>query len=153
MIFSKTNSGRRALHAAALGLLLAASFTAHAANGCFANFTDLRGRSLVTIRAPLCQVLDYQPRCARVSAGTTVRFDMSFSCHPTFGGTVVDNEAEMDPTSPIGPWGSGGPYDVTFANVGEYPYFCDFHYMMGMTGSILVVPELFADGFEQAAAP
>jgi plastocyanin len=37
---------------------------------------------------------------------------------------------------------------VTFRREGEYPYFCDFHYNIGMQGSIVVDDSLFRNSFE-----
>lgn len=134
-------------------LALVATGSARAANGCFANWNDLRGRALVTVSSPNCQALDYQPRCARISAGTTVRFVLPGNgCHPTFGGRAANDGAIIDPASPIGPWSSGAN-EAVLAEVGEFPYFCDLHYRMGMSGSIDVVPELFKDSFEAPAVP
>ena len=92
----------------------------------------------------------YRPRCATISAGTTVIFRATpnFGMHPLFGGTVSAGVATIDPTSPIGSVISGTEYSVLLETPGEYPYFCDFHYADGMLGSLRVVPQLFADGFE-----
>ena len=40
------------------------------------------------------------------------------------------------------------PRTVTFPAPGEFPYYCDFHFQQGMLGSVQVVPEWFANGFE-----
>ena len=39
-------------------------------------------------------------------------------------------------------------FEAEFDVPREYPYYCDVHFAMGMFGSVLVVPETFADGFE-----
>ena len=101
---------------------------------------------LVVIDAQQCSVLDYSPRCAKVAAGTTIEFRIG-SCHPTFAGLVGDTAA-IDPDSPIPAMLSAGTYTFALNDAGEFPYFCDAHFQMGMAGSILVVPETFLDGFE-----
>lgn len=92
----------------------------------------------------------YRPRCATLSAGTTVIFRAvpDFGMHPLYGGTVAAGTATIDPSSPIGSANTGTEHVVLLEAAGEYPYFCDFHYNSGMLGSIRVVPQLFADGFE-----
>jgi hypothetical protein len=72
----------------------------------------------------------------------------NFGMHPLYGGIVVDGKATIDPESPIGSIGTGTEAERVLVESGEFPFFCDFHYDMGMMGSIRVVPELFADGFE-----
>ena len=130
-----------------LGLVLLTAQLAHAANGCSATFSDRRAQRLVVIDAQQCSVLDYSPRCAKIAAGTTVEFRIG-SCHPTFAGLVGDGTATIDPDSPIPQMLSAGTYTFALNDAGEFPYFCDAHFRMGMAGSILVVPDTFLDGFE-----
>src|SRR5687768_14322079 len=130
-----------------LGLVLLAAELAHAANGCSATFSDRRAQRLLVIDAQQCSVLDYSPRCAKVAAGTTVEFRIG-SCHPTFPGLVTGEMATIDQASPIGTMLSAGTYTFELNVAGEFPYFCDAHFRMGMAGSILVVPETFLEGFE-----
>ena len=130
-----------------LGLVLLTAQLTHAANGCSATFSDRRAQRLLVIDAQQCSVLDYSPRCAKVAAGTRVEFRIG-SCHPTFPGLVTGNSATIDPASPIGSMTAAGTYTFELNDAGEFPYFCDVHFEMGMAGSILVVPETFLDGFE-----
>ncbi len=136
-----------------LALLLAiAAAPAAAANGCLlADFQDRRGEaSIVIANDNKANPFLYRPRCVRISAGTEVRFQAlpNFGMHPLFAGAVVAGVATFDPTSPIGSATSGTEHVVQINDVGEFSYYCDFHFSQGMQGSILVVPELFADGFE-----
>lgn len=94
----------------------------------------------------------YRPRCVTISEGTRVRFSAlpHFGMHPLFGGTVSAGQAVIDPASPIGAITMGDTMERILTGVGEWPFFCDVHFQQGMLGSIQVVPELFADGFDAA---
>ena len=135
-------------------LLWAAAAPGHALNNClpgdFAN-TDLRGSNPVVIAndSPGNPFL-YRPRCALIAAGTTVIFRAvpNFGMHPLFAGTVSAGMGNFDPTSPIGSANTGEEHSVVINEIGEFPYFCDFHLASGMFGSLMVVPRLFADDFE-----
>ena len=115
------------------------------------NFVDRRGQDDVVIAndQPGNPFL-YRPRCLTVSAGARVLFRAlpDFGNHPLFAGTVNGSTATFDPTSPIGTITSGPERAVTFPAPGEFPYYCDFHFQQGMLGSVQVVPEWFANGFE-----
>lgn len=126
--------------------------TAWAANGCFTNWSDRRGANPVVIQSAQFG-FDYFPRCALVAQGATLRFESTFDNHPMFGGLVVDDMATIDPDSPIGPWLTGTLREIVATDVVELPYFCDSHFAapLNMKGSILVVPEFFADDFEDPA--
>ncbi len=128
-----------------IAVALSLAMPARALNNC-SNFSDQRGRDLVIVNE--VAVNRYSPACIRISQGAVVRFNVDFVSHPTFGGVVSGGTATFDPTSPIGAHTSGTTVDVFFANVGEFPYYCDFHYPGGMMGSVLVDPILFANGFE-----
>lgn len=123
-----------------------------AVNGCLPeHFVDLRGQALVQIaNDDFTNPFRYRPRCATISEGTVVRFMAvpNFGMHPLFGGTVSGGMPAIDPSSPIGPITSGTQADRPIVGLGEFGFYCDFHYDQGMLGSIEVVPELFADGFE-----
>lgn len=125
-----------------------------ALNNCLqADFVDYRGEATLVIAND--DPLDdhrYRPRCATVSEGTTIVFRAlpNFGVHPLYGGIVSGGVATIDPASPIGSIGTGTEAERTLVEWGEFPFFCDFHFMMGMMGSIRVVPELFRNGFETA---
>lgn len=139
-----------------MALLLAAVTvavtTARADNGCLpGDFVDWRGRAQVEIgNTDPTNPYRYRPRCTLISEGTVVRFVAvpDFGSHPLYAGRIVNGMPEMDPSSPIGSITSGQVQERRLLAWGEFPFFCDFHYAMGMKGSIRVVPELFADGFD-----
>lgn len=114
-------------------------------------FLDRTGRAEVEIANdnPSNPFL-YRPRCVTVSEGTLITFRAipNFGMHPLFGGVVDDGVATIDPTSPIGSISSGTEAERLWFGSGEFPYFCDVHFGTGMMGSIRVVPQLFANGFE-----
>jgi plastocyanin len=127
-----------------------------ALNNCLdANFVDFRGeRTLVIANDVPLQPHRYRPACATVSEGTTIVFRAvpNFGSHPLYGGLVAGGMATIDPESPIGSINSGSEAERVLVESGEFPFFCDFHYDMGMMGSIRVVPELFADSFDGAGS-
>ncbi|MEO5559003.1 MAG: hypothetical protein ABIO49_04470 [Dokdonella sp.] len=92
----------------------------------------------------------YRPRCVTISEGTKVHFAAvpDFGMHPLYGGTVSGGQATIDPDSPIGSFGSGDEGERVLIAAGEFPFFCDVHFAFGMMGSIRVIPQLFADGFD-----
>ncbi len=118
-----------------------------ALNNC-SDFIDLRSRRNITINTAPGQNR-YSPSCVRVAVDTSVTFNSDFTTHPLYGGLVSGGVATIDPASPIGAHNSGtAPVIVTLTALGEFPYFCDFHYTQGMLGSIVVDPAFFDDGFE-----
>jgi len=129
-----------------------ASPRAHALNNCLAaDFIDRRGLAeLVVANDDPTNPFRYRPRCATVSEGTRIVFRATpnFGMHPLYGGTVSGGVATIDPASPIGSITSGTEALRMLADSGEFPFFCDFHYAQGMLGSLRVVPQLFADGFD-----
>lgn len=135
-----------------LNATLAAASPAFALNNCLPeNFVDRRGLDdVVIVNDQPGNPFLYRPRCLTVSAGARVilRAVPSFGNHPLFAGTVAAGSATFDPGSPIGSITSGSEATVVFPNAGEFPYYCDFHFSQGMLGSVQVVPEWFADGFE-----
>lgn len=132
-----------------LACVLAASSAVpvRAANNC-STFADLRARTVVTVNTVTGQNR-YSPACVMVSVGATVTFNSNFGNHPLYGGLVTGGVATIDPASPIGAHNSGtAPVSIVFTQLGEFPYFCDFHFDDGMMGSVLVDPATFDDGFE-----
>ena len=125
---------------------------AFALNDCLdADFQDRRGLpELLIVNDNPTNPFVYRPRCATISEGTRVRFRAipDFGMHPLYGGIVTGGQATIDPTSPIGSITSGKEAERILVDAGEFPYFCDFHFASGMKGSIRVVPQLFADGFD-----
>lgn len=135
-----------------LAVLGFAGGPALALNGCLEDaFLDRRGLAVLEIaNDDPTNPFRYRPRCVTVSEGTVVRFLAipNFGMHPLYGGTVTAGQAQIDPNSPIGSITQGKQAERLLIGLGEFPYFCDFHFNQGMMGSIRVVPELFADGFE-----
>ncbi len=135
-----------------LAFLVAVSTSTAALNDCLpGDFVDRRGLPLVEIaNDDPTNPFRYRPRCVTISEGTIVRFlaTPNFGMHPLFGGLVEAGQATIDPNSEIGAITSGKQVERVLFSAGEHPYFCDFHYDQGMMGSIRVVPQLFADGFE-----
>ena len=125
---------------------------ANALNDCLvADFQDRRGLAEIRIANDNpTNPLVYRPRCVTISEGTRVTFAAipDFGMHPLYGGTASGGQASIDPASPIGSFTSGAEGQRTLVDAGEFPYFCDFHFATGMKGSIRVVPQLYADGFD-----
>ena len=125
---------------------------AHALNNCLAtDFQDRHGQAEIQIANDNPgNPYVYRPRCVTISEGTKVHFAAvpDFGMHPLYGGTVSGGEATIDPASPIGSLGSGAQGERVLIASGEFPFFCDFHFASGMMGSIRVIPQLFADGFD-----
>jgi len=139
------------LRTAAIAIALIAGY-AHALNNCLeTEFIDRRGRAeLVIANDDMTNPFRYRPRCATISAGTRVIFRAvpNFGTHPLYGGIVSGNQATIDPSSPIGSINSGNEAERVLVDTGEFPFFCDVHFDQGMAGSIRVVAQLFADGFD-----
>lgn len=138
------------------GLALLAAFAplqTFALNNCVgSDFADRRGLAQISIaNDDPTNPFRYRPRCVTISEGTTVTFRAvpSFGMHPLYGGTIDGGVATIDPASPIGSIRLGTEAQRVLSDAGEFPFFCDVHYNQGMAGSIRVVPELFADGFEE----
>lgn len=123
-----------------------------ALNNCIeSDFIDRRGRATIEVaNDDPTNPYRYRPRCVTISEGTEVTFRAlpDFGMHPLYGGTVVDGVATIDPASPIGSTGIGTETQRLLVVSGEFPFFCDMHFDQGMAGSIRVVPQLFADGFD-----
>ncbi len=135
------------LRIACLAAVLACPHAAALNNCSGQDFGDYRARRNVNINVQ--PPFRYSPSCVRISIDTTITFNADFEDHPLFGGRVSGGVAMFDPASPVGAHTSGtAPVIVSFAEPGEFPYFCDRHFDSGMQGSILVVPEFFSDGFE-----
>lgn len=129
-------------------LALPASALNNCADG---DFQDQRGQAEIQIANDNpTNPFVYRPRCVTISEGTRILFRAlpNFGMHPLYGGVVSGGSATIDPDSPIGSMSSGTEIERTIFDSGEFPYFCDVHFGNGMTGSVRVVPQLFADGFD-----
>ena len=89
-------------------------------NGCdAAQATDMTAQTTVDLTWTLPH-----HECILVRKGTTVRWDGDFQVHPLAGGEAPD----QDPASPISAATPAGNVEsVTFAQAGEFPYFCQVH--------------------------
>lgn len=125
---------------------------AYALNNCLAtDFQDRHGQAEIQIANDNPgNPFIYRPRCVTISEGTRVHFVAvpDFGMHPLYGGTVSGGQANIDPDSPIGSFTSGDVGERVLTAAGEFPFFCDFHFAASMMGSIRVIPQLFADGFD-----
>jgi plastocyanin len=90
------------------------------------------------------QSFSYTPKCLLIPPGTDVTFSGMgadpFVAHPLQAGTVVSDVATPDPSSPIQPTSSPGVQSVvfTFPSAGDFGYYCNLHFEVGMTGAIRV---------------
>ena len=136
----------------AVSLMAMASCRSWALNNCLeGDFLDQRGQAEIQIaNDDPTNPFRYRPRCVMISEGTRVIFRAvpNFGMHPLFGGVVSGGQPTIDPESPIGSISSGTEAERLLVDAGEFPYFCDVHFAQGMTGSIQVVPQLCADGFD-----
>lgn len=87
--------------------------------------------------------LTFSPAEITINAGDTVEWVKDFN---TVAHTVTDGAGPTDA-------GAGSLFDATldspsqtfdhtFTNVGDVPYFCRFHFGLGMTGIVHVGPEV-----------
>ena len=108
-------------------------------HGCaFADATDLSAELTPTVT--FGPVFAYDPNCARIQAGQSITFNGDLSFHPLVGGQIVGGSEVPDPSSPIGSTSSGTSKTVAFPAAGTYPYYCDSHGYLGMTGAVYVTP-------------
>ena len=82
----------------------------------------------------------YQPDCVRIRAGQSIEWQGEFARHALEGGVATNETLTPDPSSPIPATDSGETLLVTFASVGEFPYYCVPHGRVGMRGVIHVGP-------------
>lgn len=84
----------------------------------------------------------WEPANVTVPVGGTVTFKISGGApHPVGSGTSPPNDDKAFDTSKcqIPQMGQvGASCKVTFAKAGTYPFFCEVHYSLGMTGTITV---------------
>lgn len=143
---------RSAVLSASVLLALLVPIRAWALNNCLdGDFVDQRGLADIEIaNSDPTNPFRYRPRCVTISEGTRIFFRAvpNFGMHPLYGGVVAAGQATIDPDSPIGSISNGTEAERVILQSGEFPYFCDVHFAQGMTGSIRVVPQLFADGFD-----
>lgn len=79
--------------------------------------------------------LMYSPGCIKVTAGTTVTFNGNFAFHPLAGGS---SPPTVDAASPIKNTSTGMSAKFDLPTAGTFDYFCQNHYLSGMTGTVIV---------------
>jgi plastocyanin len=106
-------------------------------NGCdVTNTTDMTGQSPVTITT---SGLTWTPKCIKVSVGTVVTVNATFSTHPLLGGEVIANTKVPASSGPFVPiTSSGTTKNFTMTATGTFPYYCDNHALSGMVGAVFV---------------
>ncbi len=79
----------------------------------------------------------FSPSSATIKVNDTVTWEFSGGPH-----TVTQGTSPGNPPSPLFNSGSqsSGTFTFTFDTPGTYQYFCEFHFGMGMTGTITVEP-------------
>lgn len=104
-------------------------------NGCTEDAaSDHTGQDTVTITDIAAWTIGHQV-CIVVDVGTTVEWAGNFTAHPLMGGETSTTDAsspitQVDATS-------GSTAMVTFASIGDYPYFCGIH-LSSMQGVVFV---------------
>ena len=83
----------------------------------------------------------WEPANVNVPVGGAVTFKISGGApHPVKPGTPPSGDSSFDASKcQIAQMGTNGAScKVTFAKAGSYPFFCEVHYSLGMTGTITV---------------
>jgi plastocyanin len=83
----------------------------------------------------------WEPANVNIPVGGTVTFKISGGApHPVKSGTPPSGDSSFDTSKcQIAQMGTNGAScKVTFAKAGSYPFFCEVHYSLGMTGTITV---------------
>jgi len=79
----------------------------------------------------------FSPASKTISVNQTITWKFNGGPH-----TVTQGPSPGNPASPLFDSGSrsSGTFTFTFDTPGTYEYHCDFHFSMGMTGTITVEP-------------
>lgn len=85
----------------------------------------------------------YSPSCIKVTSGTSVTFNGSFSSHPLQGGVIVGTTATPAAAGstplPTTALSTGTTASFVMQPAGTYGYYCQFHGVAdGMMGAIIV---------------
>ena len=110
-------------------------------NGCdFSTATNLTGMAGTVVTFANGN-LTYAPKCIKVTAGTMVTFNGSFSAHPLLGGEVVAGAGVPASSGPfVSVTNTGTTKAFTMATAGTFPYYCTAHASSNMDGVVYVVP-------------
>ena len=100
--------------------------------------TDLTGIAAVDIGFTS---IKYTPACFKVTAGTEVTFQGAFTGHDMWGGEIVADVEVPDAASPfMPPTTTGSSKTFTLGTPGNYGFYCEPHWDVGMKGAAFVVP-------------
>jgi plastocyanin len=108
-------------------------------NGCaLSTAVDFTAASTVNIGFT---AVEYNPPCFKVKAGTEVTFQGAFTGHDFWGGAIVDDIELPDATSPfMPPTTTGQSATFILTAPGNYGFYCEPHWDVGMKGAAFVVP-------------
>ena len=116
-------------------------------NGCdLTNSLDVTGAVTTTVAFGSGFGNTYSPNCLKVSVGTTITFNGTFSVHPLLGGKVVGNVGMPSGSGPFTPITIAmglTTKDFVMSAAGTFPYYCTNHTgagTNGMSGVVFVVP-------------
>lgn len=79
---------------------------------------------------------DFDPPEVHIKAGQTVRWVWVSGSHNVVSGSSCSPDGNF--TSGASAQGPGTQFDHTFADKGTFPYYCDPHCGLGMTGKVIV---------------
>jgi len=88
----------------------------------------------------------FSPQMVTIHVGDTVRWTWVSDFHTVTSGSVPGTadgkfcSPSNSNCSTVTPSNTGAVYTRTFTQVGSFPYFCQIHYFMGMTGTVNVIP-------------
>ena len=81
----------------------------------------------------------YTPKSMKIHVGQSVTWSGDFGFHPLRPGLIVNGVRTAQANNPIPPTSNGASVRVTFTTAGQYGYYCDNHWDVGMRGAIFVV--------------
>jgi plastocyanin len=77
----------------------------------------------------------FGPEELRVKVGTTVKWTWASGSHNVVSGSKCAPDGKFTSGAPQG---KGSTFEHTFDSAGTFPYYCDPHCGMGMTGTVIV---------------
>lgn len=111
---------------------------------------------LISVPAAVAEVFEvrqsgflFTPDKLEIQPGDTVRWIWGDGFHTVTHGVPCDPDPNALFDAPLDP--DNTPFEFTFDTPGEVPYFCKFHCLVNMTGSIVVQGEgeLLCDGVKK----
>jgi plastocyanin len=79
---------------------------------------------------------EFDPPAVHIKAGQSVRWEWVAGFHDVVSGSACTSDGQF--RSGSGTEGPGSTFDHRFDAPGTYPYFCDPHCGIGMTGKVIV---------------